>query len=298
MVHEFALEPTLLNSWERFRYLTEKFGVSQGRLISRYPRLWKRLVYEGLEAGSEIDRKRIEERLSRLDDRMMTRVHEWDAARDWLSNAETEHGKRPFHAIVAGANPRGNAAILMADDLDELAPRWNVGRGIAVPRQAADLANALSPLLRIARSIVFVDPYFDPHKAKARTTLAEFLARAWARKNGILIERVEFHTRFDEHNAGFDAECRRQLPQRIPTGINVRIVRWRERVGGEGLHNRYVLTDRGGVSLAWGLDEGAPAQTDDLSLLEDALYRTRWEQYCGANPAFELAAEMMIKGAL
>ncbi len=298
MLHEYALEPALLSSWERFRYLTERFGVSQGRLISRYPRRWKALVYTVLEACSEIDRKRVEERLSRLDDRMMTRIHDWDAARDWLSNAETEHATRPFHAIVAGANPRGNEAILLADDLDEETPRWHVSRAIVVPRQAVDLANALSPLLRVARVIVLIDPHFDPYRERARATLAEFLARARLRENGIPIERVEFHTRFDENNAGFDVECRRRLPRRIPAGIQVRFVRWRERAGGEGLHNRYVLTERGGVSLAWGLDEGAPAQTDDLSLLEEGLYRARWEQYCGANPAFDLAAEISIEGAL
>jgi hypothetical protein len=296
--HEYALEPALLGSRARFRYLTEKFGVSQGRLISRYPKRWKAQVYDGLGACSEIERKRIEERLARLDDRMMTRDSTWDGAMDWLSNAEAENARHEFHAIVAGANPRGNASVLLADELDEETPRWNVGRGIAVPREAALLANAIAPLLQIARTIVFIDPHFDPYRARSRATLAEFLARARGRANGVPIERVEFHTRFNEGNAGFDAECRRQLPQRIPAGVNVRFVRWRERAGGEGLHNRYVLTERGGVSLAWGLDEGAAAQTDDLILLDEPHFRTRWDQYCGANPAFELAAEILIEGAL
>ncbi|MBI3372910.1 MAG: hypothetical protein HY017_14305 [Betaproteobacteria bacterium] len=256
------------------------------------------MVYGSLEACSEIERKRIEDRLSRLDDRMMARVHEWDPVKDWLSNAEAEHGKRPFHAIVAGANPRGHGAVLAAEGLDEDTPGWKVNREIVVARQAADLADAVSPLLRIAREIVFVDPHFDPHRPRARTSLQEFVARACSRQNGVPIGRIEFHTSFREGIAAFDAECRRQLPQRIPAGLRVRIVRWRERAGGEGLHNRYILTDRGGVRLAWGLDEGAAAQTDDLSLLEEALFRTRWEQYCGMTPAFDLAAEITIEGSL
>lgn len=298
MVYEYALEPSLLGSWQRFRYLTERFGVSHGRLISRYPKRWKALVYEALGACSDLDKKRIEERLVRLDDRMVTRAHEWDTTRDWLSNAELEHARRSFHAILAITNPRGSGAVLLADDLDEGTPRWNVSRGIAVSREASALADAIAPLLRIARNIVFIDPHFDPYKARARAALTEFLARVGARANGVPIERVEFHTGFNEGNVGFDAECRRQLPQRIPAGIRVRFVRWRERAGGEGLHNRYVLTDRGGVSLAWGLDEGAPQQTDDLSLLDDALFQTRWEQYCGVNPVFDIAGEVTIVGVL
>jgi len=298
MVHEYALEPALLGTWERFRYLTEKFGMSQGRLISRYPRRWKALVYEAIGACSELDRKRIEEKLARLDDRMMTRVHAWDAARDWLSNAETEHAVRPFQCILAATNPRTNATVLVNDQLEEETPRWKVSRGLTVRREAPLLADAIAPVLRVARRIVFVDPHFDPYRAQARNTLAEYLARAKARDVSVPIEQIEFHTRFNDGNVGFDAECTRRLPQRIPNGMRVRFVRWRERNGGEGLHNRYVLTERGGLSFAWGLDEGAASETDDLQLLDDAVYRTRWAQYCGENPAFDLAAEIVIQGTL
>lgn len=69
MLYEYALEPALLNNWKDFRYFAEKFGVSRGRMIARYPKRWKRLVYEPPANGGEIERKRIEEGLSRLDDR-------------------------------------------------------------------------------------------------------------------------------------------------------------------------------------------------------------------------------------
>lgn len=296
MIYEFALEPTLLNSWERFRYLTEKFGVQHGRLISRYPKRWKALVYEALGACSEIDKKRIEERLVRLDNRMIRRAREWEPARDWLSNAENEHAKRPFHAIVAAMNPRAAPDVLIVDDLDEDTLRWRVAREIQVPRQAVALANAVSPLLSVAREIMFIDPHFDPYKTRSKTTLREYLLRACARENAIELQRVEFHTLFKDSIVRFDAECQRALPERIPADVRLRIVRWRERNGGEGFHNRYILTDRGGVRLAWGLDEGAGAQTDDLSLLEDSMFRTRWDQYLGANPAFDMVGEMIIVG--
>ncbi len=295
MVYEFALEPTLLGSWERFRYLTEKFGVQHGRLICRYPKRWKALVYEALQACSEIEKKKIEERLVWLDDRMMGRAHEWEPARDWLSNAELEHGRRPFRAIIAAANPRAVASVLLADDLDEETGLWKVEREAKVPRQAAELAKAVAPLLCLAREILFIDPYFDPYKARSRTTLREFLLRAHGRQNGIQLQRVEFHTLFNDGIARFDAECQRELPARIPTGMKLDVVRWRERKGGEGFHNRYILTDRGGVRLAWGLDEGAGAQTDDLSLLSDGMFRTCWEQF-GAKPAFDKVAELTVVG--
>lgn len=77
MIHEYALEPALLNNWRDFRYFTEKFGFSEGRLISRYPRRWKKMVIESLsETG--LNRTKIVERLKKLDDRMLPRQHEWN----------------------------------------------------------------------------------------------------------------------------------------------------------------------------------------------------------------------------
>lgn len=69
-----------------------------------------------------------------------------------------------------------------------------------------------------------------------------------------------------------------------------------EMADADGLHNRYVLTDRGGVNLGWGLDVGKPGQTDDLSLMAVKVYQHRWEQYCGANPIFTKTDIFIIDG--
>lgn len=299
MIHVYALEPGLLNTWERFRYLTEHFGVSNGRLISRYPRRWTAMVYDALGLCTEIERKKIEVGLQEIDRKMLRRQHEWAQNIDWLANAESEHARRPFHAIVAQANPRGGAHVLTADDLSENTPLWRVERERVIVREAEALASAVASLVSIAKTIIFIDPNFSPYRPKARNTLKAFLnAAVTGRADGTAIERVEFHVAHKAEMADFMAECQRQLPQRIPLGLPVRIVRWKVKEGGEGFHNRYILTDRGGIRLAWGLDEGAPAQTDDLSLLDEALFQTRWAQYCGATPAFDLNDEIIVVGTL
>ena len=110
------------------------------------------------------------------------------------------------------------------------------------------------------------------------------------------LERIEFHTEFKPQIQDFSGECKRQLPQKIPAGISLRIVRWKERNQGDGLHNRYILTDRGGIRMAWGLDEGHPGQTDDISLLKPSIYKERWKQYCEEPTAFEFVDECHIQG--
>src|SRR5580704_17128301 len=106
MLFEYALDPTLLNNWLSFRYFYESFGVPAGRLISRYPSYWRRLVYQSLEGCGEIERKRIEELLIHVKDRMVNSNRTYSNDKDWLLNAEISHKEREFRAIIASKNPR------------------------------------------------------------------------------------------------------------------------------------------------------------------------------------------------
>ena len=128
MLYEYAVEPELLNTWERFRYFFEKFGVSQGRFIARYPRTWKRMVYQSLAGCSDMDRKRIEVRLEQINDRLLRRQGLYDASRGWLENAETEHASAPF----PGDNRGGQSA-----ELPLRARRKHTGRPAALGEQSA-----------------------------------------------------------------------------------------------------------------------------------------------------------------
>ena len=65
------------------------------------------------------------------------------------------------------------------------------------------------------------------------------------------------------------------------------MVRLRERDGGERLHNRYILTDLGGVIFGVGLDEGDEGSMDDIHLLARTQYDERWRQYGSEAPAFD-----------
>lgn len=296
MINEYALEPSLLNNWKDYRYFVEQFGISKGRLISRYPKPWKRMVYEALAGIGDREKKQIEEALRHIDDRMVARIHEWIPSMSWLANAEAEHRRRPFHAIIARDNPDKNSAVMKGDDIDETNSLWKNNTEIIVAREAHAMAQAVGPLLRISRDIIFVDPHFGPEVARFRNTVREFLYAAVENRGGIPLSKVEIHTS-DKAEAGFFAhECKARLPALIPHGVTVRVVRWRARLGGETLHNRFILTDLGGVSFRYGLDEGNTGETDDISLLTTDVYRTRFGQYMSGQPAFEFVDEVFVVG--
>jgi hypothetical protein len=62
----------------------------------------------------------------------------------------------------------------------------------------------------------------------------------------------------------------------------------------ERLHDRFVLTDRGGVLSTYGWDSGEPGQTSEVSLLDEDSYLLRWKQYQRENAAFDLVGEPFL----
>ena len=298
MIYEYALEPGLLNNWQNFRYFAEKFGVPKGRLISRYPRKWERLVLESLVSCGVIERKRIEEGLVNLKRHILPRHHEWNRQLDWLSNAEIEHGKRPFHGVVAGANPRNREFVLEAESLSEANPLWCLPNLPPVQRTATHMAERVAPLLCFSKLILFIDPHFRPNEIRWRRPLQAFLEVAIATRRPGDIVKVEIHVNDDLEPSFFATQCQGLLPQIIPNGLGVRILQWREKERGEKLHNRFILTELGGVSFGIGLDDsdGVDGQTDDIQLLSQETYKLRFAQYAGSPPPFDLVAEITVDG--
>ncbi len=88
----------------------------------------------------------------------------------------------------------------------------------------------------------------------------------------------------------FRQECEQKLPNFIPDGLQLELKRWKKRSGGEKLHNRYILTDIGGVKVDPGLDEGEEGESFEVILLERATYEKQWDDYVRC-PAFDLSGQ-------
>lgn len=294
MIHEFALEPTLLSSWDNFRYLVEKFGIQHGRLISRFPKKWKRLVYEACSACKEIERKKIEESLKEVDKKLLKTNRAYDGNLGWLENAEIQHALKPFRAIIAKANPRAVVEVLIADELVETTPLWDVPREIPISRNAKGMAESVSLLLARSSEILFVDPHFAPEMLRYKRTFEQFLLVSASGRTDV--RRIEFHLLAKAEKDFFVKACT-QLASLVPRGIAVTFIRWMQRDGGEALHPRYVLTNLGGVRFEQGLDEGRDGETVDVSLLDPGLYSKRWGEFQKMTAAFDYVDEFTIIGA-
>lgn len=283
MLYEYAVEPQVLSTWADFRFFADRFGVSHGRLISKYPESWPRLVWEACAESSPINRRRIEQGLIALTKRLLKTKRDYNATLGWLENAEQAHLSEPFHAIITSSESRCDRAIPGSEVTDDT-PLWKVDQDGQVNRQAQAMAELVESLLFHSTEVCFVDQHFGPTSKHGRP-LAAFLA--FARK-GKKLSRVEYHLNGNDDRISFKTGLERQRSH-LNLGADevILFIRWKCIDEGENLHPRYLITNRGGVGFDYGLDEGNG--TTDWRRLSDELWRQRREQFEPESGCFDLA---------
>jgi len=273
MIYEFALDPQLLKTWNACQFLLSQFGNSKGRWISRYPKSWKQLALAAAESAKEKEYLQIVEALSEIEPNLLPRFHGFDKGMEWLPNAIDENRIRPFRAIIANENPEQLQFILCPDQLSPIVSKqkepWRVPISMDVRRTASKLANCVAPLLRNCKRVLFVDPYFGNVMSRHLVALQEFLRCIASRDTQMAMpQTIEYHTGDSNKDTNaFAREMEKSIRPYLPAATTLTIVRWRE----EELHNRYLLTDRGGVTFGTGLDidESANPSEDTVTLLDE-----------------------------
>ena len=226
MVYEYALEPELVVTWtdrQVGRYFVESFGIGQPRIVSRYPKRWKRLVWEAFRSEDEHEKLRMTELLARLTERMVHRQnYVWESERAWLDNAQEEHVRAPFRAILAKANPTAHSGTMIADEVSDSTALWAAPRGVLIARSAHEMAATVAAMLWIAKEVIFMDPYFRPGRVENRRPLETFLSAVVNARPLEMPARIEVHASLDEDRSGtrefFEQQCRISLPRCIPEG--------------------------------------------------------------------------------
>ena len=153
-------------------------------------------------------------------------------------------------------------------------------------------------LLQTAREILFIDPHFNPQRWHCKRPLEAFL-QAVAKRHPSMPKptRIEIHTGHETAGtkAFFDTECRRHLLPIIPRGMQIRLIRWDQKY----LHNRFILTEYGGLKFSTGLDDhNSSALTHDIvDLLDLDPYAQTWQEYQRGSSNFPcIEDDLIVKG--
>ena len=300
MISEYALEPEMVATWWRdrrdYRFFIREFGDDKGRLVSRYPKKWAKEVWRAFDGSSQMERKRLEELLVQLKKNMVKRKEiVWVENTTWLDNAIQEHTRYPFRAILARNNTENMPGILCEADLDDSSNEWDRPHGKSVRRNVPEMVKPVESMLLCCRWVKFVDPYISPYRTDYRPSLKAFLKILAGKRPVGLPSTIEIHTGL---NGATETFLQEKYIQIIPAGLHVTLYQWEARPDEQELHNRYILTDIGGVAFLHGLDiSNENNSKDDVFRLTRDQYDLRCEQYNPENPAFKKAADpIIIKG--
>lgn len=333
MIYEFALEPELVASWHdrRVAYpILCQMGPGLTRVPCSFPAAaWSKLVVEAVQAAfpdarapeAQRARKNIEVLLRHLHDTGTRRNGRLTDREPWLDAARREHAAFPFGGIVVRASASREAFLVVADQMpEENFPAW-APPAPPVARQPGELANALAPLLRCATQVRFVDPYFDAGVDAFFAPMKAYLLTAQNRRSAGDL-RVQIHfavSRSDVEQqvrirgreltaAAMNAMgleiatsrldiCERRIKPILRPGVAVRAFAWGEGQTGIRMHNRYVLTEVGGIAVQHGLDRsGIAAETDDLTILSKEQFEQRAAEHCAESALYRLIAERAFVG--
>jgi hypothetical protein len=294
MIYEYAVEPEIASQWgsrEHYRFFVRELGLGQGRLISRYPKKWTKKVWECYSGSNDMEKKRLEDILSRLKDNMIKRKDmAWREGCSWQENVLIEHKRYPFWGVLIKDYSKKLPGLFDEDDLSVMpCTIWDIPHGKPVKRVADEMASELGVLLTHCRWIKFVDPYLSCLN-RYKKSMQKFFSVLGASRPVEHPERIEIHTskRYDPND-----KLKLFYEKILPAGMKAYLYQWQQRPDGQSLHNRFILTDIGGVSFYHGLDIGKDGETDDISRLDFDQYIFRCSQYNPQAPAFDPAEETL-----
>ncbi|BBO78284.1 hypothetical protein DSCW_57010 [Desulfosarcina widdelii] len=293
MIFEFAVSPELFADWQDVRFLVASFGREEGRLVSEIPRKkWKMLVLQAIKRSDngEVMKKRLKEAATRLIKRALyTRqtAPEVDAT-DWLAAALAAHEQRPFRAIIVDTYD-GDRDDVLACDLSLIDhPLWRVPKDESVERNAATMLGVIQSILDCAGEVVLVDRNFRPDQQRFRNVLIRLMESLSTRPHGPRIGKIVYHVGDDIEIGHLETQCRACIAVRIPASITLEIVVHPR----DKLHDRFVLTDIGGVSFGQGLDESLGSGPDKVlvSRLSETTYKEWWRKCKSTTVSFRIVS--------
>lgn len=280
MIKIFTLDPSSIRSIEDIYELLSHFGIEKYRLLWRFPGKWNTLLRENLKSKFKSrERKRAYLLLEKLSDFIIeipeNIVKDEDSItlESWILKADELYSMHKHNGIISNKNPNSKPYIKSIDELKSW-EEFNTSDCSRVKRVSAEMANCAAPLLYGARQIHFVDPYFQLLGDKHIRPLEEFIKLVFSDLRNQNNVELYYHTGDSVQGENIELKLKPIFENLLPANTTIKIVRWPD----DSLHNRFILTDIGGISFGIGLDDwdnGNHIEFDDISTITKEICRNK-----------------------
>ena len=291
MLFEYAVQPDTLRdiakSCRDCNYFTKEFQIGRPKVLSGFPRFkqLRRILKEQYsQCDNDLHQSRLDELILFVDSCLtVKRSADYDRQRCWDDNVTDEHNRVPFDEVLSNSAIGNNAALKLESFL---AGTDDVGKpengAVVATSNAADMAAAVSNLLRLSEKLFFVDPFFTD-RPSYWNTLEEFILRSQVnRPVGRLGLEILYGDGSEKkgHASPTPQYLLSAFSQKLPALKGKCDITFSSyRMPSKRAHNRYLLSDIAGVSVGSGLGENSDQGDDDFSLLNRKSYELRWNDY-------------------
>ncbi len=229
---------------------------------------------------------------------------------DWLALALESHTHIKFDGIITTRSLIETSPIECAEFINCLqslnSPHWESRRHTLTLQSCEPYYRpVLDPILRHARSLTIVDPYFSPHHPKFTNFLRICLDQLGKRGQSVLPARIHIHTgdpNTDIYNPQTENDrlhaweqclkilCKPYTPHKIKVFLR------KKKVSGKKFHDRYILTDQCCIEIPMGTDtfDLSTPHSTTWSLLDHEDMQFKAQEIDPAMGVYELLAERLL----
>lgn len=319
MIYEYALDPEFLidiaDKSELCMHLKHYFGYGNTCVIAGYPLNILKEANKIIDtkitlAHSDKQKASLQEKKKRLNDI-------WDSLSanctkrlnipKGNNGLLSESNRLPFYSIITNNSIYSNLFPISIEHIRKATCSiYNHKRTLLVQRSSKKMLDAIRPLLRNASQFTFIDPYFYPENKRFRSTynlfFSEIASSNHVRVSG-LRDIIIICAKGDELDNSkrpfithreFKDSCKNAFSENLLQDLRLTIYRIKSKT--QELHNRYILTDIGGILLGHGTDCSLshPESFDDIALLEREHWAELNRQYTPKSLCFDWSEEPIV----
>lgn len=283
MIRTFAIKPDAIKDPDvsaHFRY----FGFDKGRVIGAVPEAWEADLMRALSEIDPSKESRIRIHLEELKKQgAIQRVPVTAKTCSWIEVGISTPDDIIQGIIVENKNGHTDKRLLDGNDLATIGSLWDVPSHLIVNKDAKSMAEQVSGFMRYAKTIRFIDPYYSAdvgYLSFVKECLG--IRSRWPSLSRLCLE---FHFLAKTNNLVRDLEliksgsadeffrCRdgttRSIKDKMQSKDSCTFFQWVDsRVNSEErFHERYLLTELGGVEFGGGLRSRPGNEKTSVSLI-------------------------------
>lgn len=288
MIYEYAVDPSLFTAEDKACFILESFGRDHGRLVSEFKKdHWVNLVRDAIRTSGNqpIAKHTLKEALKILtkNNRALYCRQQQVEGPDWLILTQNAHSAWPYRGIVVDEYNGDDEHYLVRDIHLSGKSNWSVPTSKTVDRETTAMIDAVSALLENAREVILVDRNFRLEQnghgiGKYKNVLLGILNFLANKQYGPTVGKLIYHIGNEYSTAAIlQDHFNKYLRSDLPHGIKLEFAIWPK----NDLHDRFILTDIGGIDCGIGLDEyaGSSEKTVTLKRLSHTDHSREWSRF-------------------